>query len=145
MDPEQRQPISVPGENELPVQQEMTIQELQQTLAELRITQEELRVAEEELRRQNSQLESERLKYEDLFNCAPDGYLVTTLTGMVQSANLAIAAQLAVTPDFLIDKPFVRFVAEPDRAAFYTQLHQQRLPSQQPSPTNSPPSSPLGK
>ncbi len=141
MDPEQRQPISVPGENELPAIQEITVQALQQTLEELQTTEEELRVAEEELRRQNRQLESERFKYEDLFNCAPDGYLVTTLTGIVQSANLAIAAQLAVTPDFLIDKPFALFVAQPDRTSFYTQLHQQTLPSQQPAqqPAQQPP------
>ena len=98
-------------------------EELQQAL-------EELKIAEEELRQQNIQLESDRLaeqlKYESLFNDAPDGYLVTNATGMIQSANQAIAHQFAVSQLFLIGKPLAVFIDVPDRPLLYAQLDQLR-------------------
>ena len=100
--------------------QEGLNQQLQQTL-------EELSVAEEELRQQNLHLESERLKYQDLFNFAPDGYLVTNPAGIIQSANQAIAAQLAANQSFLVGKPLVVFVAQLDHSLFYNQLQQSLL------------------
>ena len=98
-------------------------EEWQQTL-------EELRVAEEELRQQNIQLESERLKYQDLFNFAPDGYLVTNAVGVIQSANQAIAHQLAVSQVFLVGKPLAVFIDAQGHSFLYTQLEQLRLQRQ---------------
>ena len=90
---------------------------------------EELHIAEEELRQQNEELaaarlvaEGERQRYQELFDFAPDGYVVTDATGTIQEANRAIATLLAVSQDFLVGKPLVVFVADKDRTPFHVQL-----------------------
>src|SRR5262245_7099930 len=64
---------------------------LPEALEELSTTLEELHVAEEELRAQNEELlaardiaDAERHRYQDLFQLAPEGYLVTDLEGIIQ-------------------------------------------------------------
>jgi PAS domain S-box-containing protein len=106
-------------------------QQLLTTLEELRLAVEELHVAEEELLTQNEQLiaaqhiaEAERLRYQNLFEFAPDGYLVTNLSGTVQEANQAAAALLNIEQRFLIGKPLVTYVAQVDRANFRSLLSQ---------------------
>jgi len=55
-------------------------------------------------------LETERQRYRDLFEFAPDGYLVTDADGTIQEANQAAALLLGVRQDFLGGKPLVVFV-----------------------------------
>lgn len=106
---------------------------LPEALEELRTALEELHVADEELRRQNDALaaarrtaEAERQRYQELFEQAPDGYLVTDPAGVIQEANQAAAVLLDRAPEFLVGKPLALFVVEPGRRAFRTLLH--RLP-----------------
>lgn len=100
-------------------------------LEELRVALEELHVAEEELTLQNEELvktrqtiEKERQRYQELFEFAPDGYLVTDTYGTIQEANRAAAQLLSRDQRYLIRKPFVNFVPEVDRRAFRTMLSQ---------------------
>ncbi len=102
-------------------------------LGELSTALEELGVAAEELRQQNEELvatrqivEAERGRYQALFDFAPDGYLVTNPTGIVQEANRAASALLGVQQDFIVGKPLAAFVAGGDRRAFRTRLTQFR-------------------
>jgi PAS domain S-box-containing protein len=91
---------------------------LEQAMTELSVTVEELRVAEEELRQQadelqaaHSLMEVERRRYLDLFDFAPDGYLVTDSQGVIREANRA-AAELVNRPrERLIGKPAALYVA----------------------------------
>ena len=89
------------------------------------MTVEEMRVAEEELRQQNDELEesrqtieAERQRYQDLFDFAPDGYLVTDLAGVIREANRAAGELLGVSARYLTGKPLASYVAMDDRAAF---------------------------
>src|SRR4051812_42097315 len=68
--------------------------ELREALESLQVHHEELSVAEEELRAQVEELtamglalESERARYMELFELAPDGYVVTDRSGVIQQAN----------------------------------------------------------
>ncbi|MEA5448810.1 diguanylate cyclase [Leptolyngbya sp. CCNP1308] len=107
---------------------------LASALDDLNLVLDELRAAHEELIEQNqalldyrSQLEIERHRYHELFNLAPDGYLVSDDKGMIQAANVAIAALLQLPQESLIDKPLMLFLPIQKRAGFYdllTQLHQ---------------------
>src|SRR5262249_55522464 len=61
-----------------------------------RVRVEELGVAEEKLKQKNeelillaAELEAEHRRYQDLFEFAPDGYLVTDRHGKILEANLA--------------------------------------------------------
>jgi PAS domain S-box-containing protein len=102
-----------------------------ESLEELSTAMEELHVASEELRQQNEELvaarhitEAERQRYQELFEFAPDGYLVTDPEGIIREANRAASALLGVRQDFLMGKPLLVFVAEPDQRAFHTRLTQ---------------------
>jgi PAS domain S-box-containing protein len=107
-----------------------------EVLQELQITLEELQVADEELRQQNEELalarevaEVERQRYQELFDCAPDAYLVTDTAALVQQANHAAAALLGASRARLPGKPLIVFVDPAEQAAFYeylTRLRQHR-------------------
>src|SRR5579871_6498437 len=82
---------------------------VEEAFAELQTLMEELQVAEENLRQQNEELlaaaqclDAERRRYEDLFEFAPDGYLVTDVRGVIQEANRAAVALLGrAEPDLI--------------------------------------------
>jgi PAS domain S-box-containing protein len=100
-----------------------------ETLAELAIVLAELGVAEEELQHQNEELlaaqytvDLERQRYQDLFDFAPDGYLVTDSQGVIREANRVVSLMLQVQPGFLVGKPLMLFVAPDDRRALSTEL-----------------------
>jgi PAS domain S-box-containing protein len=96
---------------------------------ELLTSLEELRVAEEELRQQNEELlaardalERERRRYQELFDFAPDGYLVTDAKGIIREANRAAASLLNVRREWLAGKPAILFLSEGDRRSFPSKL-----------------------
>ncbi|MEH2306047.1 PAS domain S-box protein [Nostoc sp.] len=104
--------------------------EIMQVNQELQLALEELQVVEEELREQNEELsvarelvELERQRYQDLFEFAPDGYLVTDVAGIIQEANRAAATMLAVRQKYLRNKPLILFIAHQDRQAFNARLN----------------------
>jgi two-component system, NarL family, invasion response regulator UvrY len=111
-----------------PVQAAAVLPEL---LEDLHTALEELHVAEEEQHQQNEALvaarltaEAERQRYQELFDFAPDGYLVTDADGIIQEANQAAAVLLGVPQPRLLDKPLVSFIAEEGRQAFRAFLPQ---------------------
>ena len=94
-------------------------------LEDLHTALEELHVAEEEQYQQNEALvaarlsaEVERQRYQELFDFAPDGYLVTDSNGIIQEANRAAAALLGVPQPQLLDKALTDFIAEEERPTF---------------------------
>jgi PAS domain S-box-containing protein len=91
---------------------------------------EELRVAEEELRAQNEELierqlaaEEERGRFRDLFDLAPDAYLVTDLDGIIREANRAGGRLLGVEPHRLVGKPLAVLVPVEERRALRERLN----------------------
>ncbi|BAZ27129.1 Crp/Fnr family transcriptional regulator [Kalymmatonema gypsitolerans NIES-4073] len=104
---------------------------LPQALVELGSASEIVSLATEELHQQNEELiqtrtllEAERQRYQDLFEFAPDAYLVTDTLGIIREANHTTATLLKVSQNYLIGKPIVNFVALPDRPAFRSYLTQ---------------------
>ncbi|MEH2250539.1 PAS domain S-box protein [Nostoc sp.] len=98
-------------------------QELQQALEELQVVEEELREQNEELAVARELVELERQRYQDLFEFAPDGYLVTDAAGTIQEANRAAATLLAVRQKYLVNKPLILFIAQQDRQTFTIRLN----------------------
>jgi len=102
---------------------------LSEVFQDLSITLEELQVADEELRQQNEELvlarqhaEAERQRYQELFDFAPDAYLVTDKAVLIQEANHAAATLLAVPKHRLLGKPFILFVDPAEQQVFYDHL-----------------------
>jgi PAS domain-containing protein len=83
----------------------VTSEELSVASEELNVAQEELIQQHEELVQQNQELvavreavEAERQRYQELFELAPDGYLVTDVNGNIQQANRAAAKMFNLEP-----------------------------------------------
>ncbi|MBW4683859.1 MAG: response regulator [Komarekiella atlantica HA4396-MV6] len=91
---------------------------------ELHIALEELRVAEEQLKATRAAAKEEHQRYQELFNFAPDGYLVTDIHGIILEANRAVSLLLNVSQRFLIRKPLLSYIAQSDHQAFFNFLTQ---------------------
>jgi len=101
-----------------------------QAAEELRSAVEELRGVEEELRAQNEELvtahldiEIERQRYQELFDLAPDAYVVTNLAGIIDEANLSASRLLGIAREFLIGKALAAYIATEDRVRFRSLLN----------------------
>jgi PAS domain-containing protein len=104
------------------------LEEIQaKTLTELSLSIEELQVAVEQLQQQNEefsftceQLQEKHQYYLELFEFAPDGYIVTDTRANIIQANHAAANLLNIAPKFAIAKPIDIFIAKLDRKNFQT-------------------------
>lgn len=97
-------------------------EEMLTMLEELQVAQEELRQQNEELIAARQEVEAERQRYQDLFDFAPDGYLVTDAAGTIREANHAAALLLHISKKHLVGKPLQLYIAEKEHKAFYFQL-----------------------
>lgn len=100
------------------------LEELQTSLEELRVAEEELKQQHEELAIARAIVEAERQRYHDLFEFAPDGYLVTDNVGIILEANRAAATLLNVPQGYLIRKPLINFIPVEERRNFRAKLNQ---------------------
>ncbi|GAB4368215.1 MAG: hypothetical protein Kow00121_07170 [Elainellaceae cyanobacterium] len=106
------------------------------TIFKLGILMEELQIAAEELQLQNDvfstaleNVAAEHKRYQDLFQLAPEAYLVTNTSGVIQEANRKAAEMLGVPIEFLVGKPLSLFVGD-DLTTFRTEINQQRYRNQ---------------
>jgi len=91
---------------------------LQRTLEEVELAERELAQQNEELIAAREALEVERHRYRELFELAPDGYVISNAQGIVEEANQAAAALLNTSAIALRGKPLAVFVTSPGRQAF---------------------------
>jgi PAS domain S-box-containing protein len=99
-------------------------QNLQEAFEELQIAEEELRQQNEELVNTRQTIEVERQRYRDLFNFAPDGYIVTDQHGTIQEINRAALSLLHIAQRHITGKPLASFVAQRERGNFRKRLAQ---------------------
>ncbi|MFH0809965.1 MAG: ATP-binding protein [Pseudomonadota bacterium] len=99
------------------------VEDLQQSLEELHVASEELHSQAEDLIEARTGLEAERRRYLDLFDFAPDGYLVTDPAGIIREANRAAAAMLGADWRHLSGKALAVLVSRDERGAFRTRLN----------------------
>jgi len=93
----------------------------QETIEELRTAEEELRSQNEELLAASHELGAERQRYLELFNFAPDCYLVTDTRGNIRQANRAAAALFQRSLPYFVGKP-LRALIHPDGRRRFDQL-----------------------
>jgi diguanylate cyclase (GGDEF)-like protein/PAS domain S-box-containing protein len=92
------------------------------TLEQLTVSGEELHQQQEELVTAHAEAETERHRYQDLFEFAPDGYLVTDAKGKISEANRAIGDMLCVAPHMLQGRLLLTFVLPEDQPMFLEML-----------------------
>ena len=98
------------------------IDQLGTVVEELAVAGEELSQQAEELAASRQQIAAERQHYQDLFDFAPDGYLVTTKDSKILDCNVAATTLFHMTHKHIIGKPLSDFVAKPDQKLFSTML-----------------------
>jgi len=98
----------------------------QETVESLRPAVEELKAAQEELLATRAAAEELHARYLDLFEFAPDGYVVSNPHGSVIEANRAACALLNRSGPRLIGKPLPIFVHREDRTCLRAQLIRMR-------------------
>jgi PAS domain S-box-containing protein len=104
---------------------------LPQAYKELGNASEIVQIAAEELYQQNEELirtrdlvEAERQRYQDLFEFAPDGYLVTDAHGLILEANRAAEVLFNLSKQVMVGKPIINFVTLESRQCFRSLLNQ---------------------
>ena len=104
---------------------------IQERTSELRTHQIELEMQNEELRSAQLELEASRVKYADLFEFAPIGYLTFDAKGVIQEANVTAANQLGISKRHLLNKPFSLFIHGPDGRLVFTAHRKETCLTQQ--------------
>ncbi len=85
-------------------------------------TNEALLEAQKHAETQHQRAEFERQRYYDLFEAAPEGYLVTDRNGTIAEVNVAAASLLAIHPASLAGRNLIQFIAGERSGEFLTRL-----------------------
>lgn len=102
------------------------LQQLSNSVEELTVTAEELRRQNDELAATRSLVDAERQHYKELFEFAPDGYIVTDPYGIIREINSSAAKLLGVRQGFPVGKPLSVYVLGEERLIFYQLLSRLR-------------------
>ena len=102
------------------------LEELSDSLEELAASAEELSSQNDELVATRALVAAERQHYQELFDLATDGYLVTNPHGIIRESNPNAAKLLRVRQDFLVGKPIILFMLKQERLSFYQRLFRLR-------------------
>jgi PAS domain S-box-containing protein len=98
------------------------VDELRERAERLHETTAELTAQNERLLATQEALEDERARYRELFELAPDAFLLTDANGKIVEANDRAAEFLAVRGDLLVGNPLAAFVERESRQVFRHEL-----------------------
>ena len=94
-------------------------EETRRLLHELRVHQIELEMQNEELRRSQEEREASRVRYVELYDFAPVGYITVSEQGLIREANLTAATLLGMARGALVRQPLTRFILPEDQDIHY--------------------------
>ncbi len=94
-------------------------EEMLQVVHELRVHQIELELQNDELRQAEIEREAARVRFVDLYDFAPVGYMTLSAEGLILEANLTAATQLGVARSHLVKKHLTRFIVPEDQDIYY--------------------------
>ena len=97
-------------------------EDLLTAIEELRLAEENLRLQSEALAASHDALNEERTRFREMFDFAPDAYLITDLYGTIRDANVAASRLLGVDAKKLVGKALPSFFEESARRRFPHQL-----------------------
>jgi PAS domain S-box-containing protein len=126
-DPQSTDPQNTDLQNtessEKPALLTIAIDELSGALEEVNVLSEELYEQHEQLRATQGTLNRERQQYFELFDLAPDGYLVTDAKAIIQHINSAAATLFNRPQSLLLGKPMAALIAQADSHVFYNLIN----------------------
>ena len=102
---------------------DLPVTEVKRMLQELQLYHIELEMQNDELQLATAELELQRMKYENLFELAPVGYIVLDKFAVVREANHAALQLLEVEKNILLHKPLLLNIYKEDSDQFYVYFH----------------------
>jgi PAS domain S-box-containing protein len=102
-------------------------EEARALLEELRIHQIELEMQNEELQRLQAELELSRLRYFDLYDLAPAGYITVAVDGTILESNLRAATLFGSVRSTLVGRSFTRHIAGDSQQSYHLARQRQLL------------------
>ena len=97
----------------------LSLKETQLMIHELRVHQIELEMQNEEMRQAQEELNAARVRYFDLYDLAPVGYLTLNEAGLIQEANLTASTLLGVIRGMLVGQAISKFILKDDEDTDY--------------------------
>src|SRR5437588_10844327 len=94
------------------------LEEMSAALEELHVAAEVMQEQSEKLAESQHTLDAERQYFQELFDLAPDGYLVTDEYATIRRANQAAAEMFHTDPKYLDGKPLIVLIYPADRMTF---------------------------
>ncbi len=114
--------LDLVGERSDPALEEL-LRELTVAVRALGARTEEVSTLSEALEQTQEQLDAQATRYLELFELAPDGYLVTDANGVILESNRAASGLFGSPARFLYRKPVIVFVDGSDRRLVLNSLH----------------------
>ncbi len=96
-----------------------SVNEIEHLIEDLQTHQIELELQNEELRQQELELTKIRLRYTDLYDFAPVGYLSISNKGLITESNLKATELLGEVKTTIINQPFSRYIPIGDQEEHY--------------------------
>ncbi len=109
----------------------LSLKETRVLIHEQRVHQIELEIQNEELRRVQAELDATRLRYFDLYDLAPVGYVTLSETTIIIAANLAASTLLGVLRNTILGNPISKFILKDDQDTYY-QFHKKLFETGEP-------------
>jgi diguanylate cyclase (GGDEF)-like protein/PAS domain S-box-containing protein len=105
--------------------EKLTLKEVNLIVHDLRVHQIELEMQNEELKRTYLELDDVKARYFDLYDLAPEGYLIVTEKGLIIESNLTAATMLGFSRAALLKQRLSIYIHKDDQDIYY--LHRKRL------------------
>jgi diguanylate cyclase (GGDEF)-like protein/PAS domain S-box-containing protein len=109
----------------------LSLEEINSIVHELKVYQIELEMQNDELRKTQSELEQVKARYFDIYDLAPEGYLILSEKGLIVESNLTAAVMLGESKHNLAKKRISGYIFKEDQDIYYCyrkQLFEARLP-----------------
>ncbi|PKM68636.1 MAG: c-di-GMP phosphodiesterase [Firmicutes bacterium HGW-Firmicutes-2] len=109
----------------------LSLEETDSIVHELKVYQIELEMQNDELRRTQSELEITKARYFDIYDLAPEGYLILSEKGLIIESNLTAAVMFGESKYSLAKKRISEYIYKEDQDVYYTyrkKLYDTKLP-----------------
>lgn len=94
-------------------------QEMNRIIHELEVYKIELEMQNQELKRIHSELDEAKAHYFELYDLAPEGYLIVSEKGNILETNLTGANMFGVTKSTLLNRSFSQYIYKEDQNIYY--------------------------
>lgn len=99
--------------------EKLSHEEINSIVHELKVYQIELEMQNDELRKTQLELEHIKAKYFDIYDLAPEGYLIVSEKGLILESNLTAAAMFGESRVTLAKKRITKYIVKEDQDTYY--------------------------